>query len=207
MAIGTMPIGTAPNSLPLGAAAACPYTDTDEYCWRYKPCEEKIKTPLAEAVDSLNELDGRIRAVPPDKAASFAQENPHIFETHDPARMGALFSDPYYVLWTVHNRVRELAGEVQRFDEVQRRPLSATEELWHTSRLLLNFTNTMGVLTLAATGHAQEGGPDSDSPRVVTDEQIGIYHENLEGIAMYVAEYGRCRATLEARQRPDVAKR
>ncbi|RQZ12375.1 hypothetical protein DIE15_23465 [Burkholderia sp. Bp9031] len=41
------------------------------------------------------------------------------------------------------------------------------------------------MFTLAVTGQTQEGG--SDSPRILTDEQIDICHENLEGIAMYVA--------------------
>lgn len=180
-------------------------TDADPFgVGPHRTCEEKVATILPEAVDSLNELDGRMRAVPPEKAAFFLREDPHIFETHDPTRMGALFGDPYYALWTLHRRVRELASEVQRFTEAQQRPLSATEELWHTSTLLLSFTTTMGVFALAATGHAQEGG--SDSPHILTDEQINIYHENLEGIAMYVAEYGRCRATLATRPQPEVAK-
>lgn len=160
---------------------------------------------LSEAVDSLHELDGRIRAVPPEKAAFFAREAPHIFDTHDPARMGALFGDPYYEVWTLHQRVRELAGEVRRFADDQRRPFTVADELWHTSRLLVRFTSTMGALTQAATGRARESKPDS--PRVLTDEQIDVYEENLEGIATYVAEYGRCRVALEARQQPDDEKR
>lgn len=181
-------------------------TETDPFgVGRFRPCEETVGMSLSEAVDSLHELDGRIRAVPPEKAALFSREEPHIFDTHDPTRMGALFGDPYYELWTLHHQVRELAEEVQHFAEAQRRPLSVAEELGQTGRLLLRFTSTMGVLTQAVTGRAREGGPDS--PRLVTDEQIDVYRENLQGIAMYVAEYGRCRATLEARQQPDVAKR
>lgn len=181
-------------------------TDADPFgVGPYKPCEEKVKTSLSEAVDSLNELDRRIRPVPLDRAAYFARGEPHIFETHDRQRMGALFGDPYYSLWTLHNRVRELAGEVQRFAEAQQGPRPATEELWHTSRLLVNFTSTMSALTLISTRHAREGGLDTAT--VLTDEQIDVYTANLEGIAMYVADYGRCRATLEARQQSDVAKR
>lgn len=182
-------------------------TDADPFgVGPHRPCEEKVKTSLSEAGDSLNELDRRIRPVPPDRAAFFAREEPHIFETHDPQRMGALLGDPYYSLWTLHNRVRELAGEVQRFAEAQQGgSRSATEELWHTSRLLVNFSSTMSALTLMSTGRAREGGPDK--PKVLTDEQIDVYRENLEGIAMYVADYGRCRATLEARRQPDIAKR
>lgn len=72
-------------------------------------------------------------------------------------------------------------------------------------RLLFDFTATMSALTLIAAERAREGGPDT--PNVLTDEQIDLYHENLEGIAMYVSEYGRCRATLEARQKAEAARR
>lgn len=181
-------------------------TDADPFgVGPYRPCEEKVKTSLSEAVDSLNELDGRIRPVPRDKAEFFAREEPHIFDAHDPLRMGALFGDPYYPLWTLHNRLRKLAGEVQRFAEAQQATLSANEELWYTSRLLFDFTATMSALTLIATERAREGGPDT--PNLLTDEQIDVYQENLEGIAMYVSEYGRCRATLEARQKAEAARR
>ena len=181
-------------------------TDADPFgVGPYRPCEEKVKTSLSEAVDSLNELDGRIRPVPPDKAAFFAREEPHVFEARDPQRMGALFGDPYYSLWAFHNRVRELAGQVRRFADAQQGSLSATEELRHTSRLLFDFTATMSALTLVATERAREGGPDT--PNILTDEQLDVYQENLEGIAMYVSEYGRCRATLEARQKAEAAKR
>lgn len=190
--VASMALATSPLAL------ANP-TDNDPFgVGPYRRCEETVKTSLLEAVDSLNELDGRIRPVPLDKAVFFAREGPHVFEAHDPQRMGALFGDPYYSLWTLHNRLRKLAGEVQRFSDAQQRPLSATDELWQTSRLLVGFTSAMGALMLIATEHAREGGPDT--PDVLSDEQIDVYHENLEGIAMYVAEYGRCRATLEARQ-------
>ncbi|MCA8095298.1 hypothetical protein LGM65_31245 [Burkholderia anthina] len=181
-------------------------TDADPFgVGRSRSCEEKIKNSLSDAVDSLNELDLRIRAVPSEKAAFFAREEPHIFETHDPQRMGALFGDPYYALWTLHSRVRELVNEVQHFGEAQRRPLSAAEALWYTSGLLTRFASAAGALTLAATGRAREGGPNT--PFVLTDEQISTYQQNLEGIAMYVSEYGRCSAMLEALQRSDVVKK
>lgn len=88
--------------------------------------------------------------------------------------------------------------------DAQHGSLSATDELWRTSSLLLDFTSTMSALTLVATGRAGEEAPDT--PNVLTDEQITVYQENLEGIAMYVAEYGRCRATLEARGESEAGK-
>lgn len=181
-------------------------TEADPYgVGPYRSCEDKIDTTLTEAVNSLIELDERIRAVPPEKAAFFAREEPHIFDTRDPQRMGALFGDPYYSLWMLHARVRALADGVRRFSAAQQRPLSAAGELWLAAQLTQDFTSAMSVLTLAATGHAREDGPDS--PPVLTEEQIATYQQNLQGIAMYVAEYGRCRATLELRRAHDVAKR
>jgi hypothetical protein len=173
-------------------------TDADPFgVGPYRPCEETVKMSLSEAVVSLNELDGRIRPVPLDKAAFFAREEPHVFEAHDPQRTGALFGDPYHSLWAFHNRLRELAVQVQRFADTQQGTLSANEELWRTSRLLVDFGSAIGALTHIATGHAREGG--ADAPNVLSDEQIDVYQENLEGIAMYVAEYARCRATLDVR--------
>jgi len=134
-------------------------TDADPFgVGPYRPCEEKVKTNLSEAVDSLNELDGRIRPVPLDKSAFFAREEPHIFDAHDPRRMGALFSDPYYPLWTLHNRVRKLAGQVQRFAEAQQGSLSSTGELWHTSRLLFDFTATMSYSQPRTGGQYRQSG-------------------------------------------------
>lgn len=117
-------------------------TDADPFgVGPYRPCEEKVRMSLSEAVNSLNELDGRIRPVPLEKLAFFAREELHVFDAHDPRRMGAFFGDPYCPLWTLHNRMRKLAGEVQRFAGVQQGTLSANEELRHTSRLLVDFAS------------------------------------------------------------------
>ncbi|MDN7452319.1 hypothetical protein [Burkholderia cenocepacia] len=56
----------------------------------------------------------------------------------------------------------------------------------------------MNALTLALAGERNGG---DGSTRVLTDEEVVAYSQNLSGIAMYVAEYGRCRAMLDARQK------
>lgn len=47
-----------------------------------------------------------------------------------------------------------------------------------------------------ACDYRSRAGRRPNSPFVSTDEQISIHQENLEGIAMHVAECRRCRATL-----------
>lgn len=188
-------------ALSMQAASAGP-TDTDPYGVEpYRSCGDRLVTGLSEAVDSLNALDARMPAVPPGKEAFFGHEDPHIFEAHDPKRAAELFGDPYYPLWTLHRRIRALASDVRQFGKDQQRPLPAARELWLTGRLMQGFVGAMGALVIAATSHAREGGPDS--PLLLTDEQVVTYQQNLEGIAMYVTEYGRCRATtLETRGMP-----
>ncbi|GLU33556.1 hypothetical protein WKR88_28030 [Trinickia caryophylli] len=199
VAIGALAVVVA-GLLSVSPTAFCKPTGDDPFGMRpYKPCDEKVKTNLSEAEESLNDLGNRIPPVPPEKAAFFAREDPHIFETHDPARMEALFGDRFYPLWNVHNSVRDLAAEMKRFTEAQQGLLSATEQLWRTSRLLNDFTSTMAALTLVAVARTRK--EEQASQPVLSDEEITVFQENVQGIAMYVAEYGRCRATLEDRQR------
>lgn len=166
-------------------------TDADPYgVGPPKTCSQTLDTNLLDVIESLRDLDARILPVSPGRAADFAERDQQLFKTLTSEQMEALFTDPYYVIWLIHRDVGRLIVKIQQLDALHRRNGAALEILALSSEALVPFTALMGLLNQAALFRNPEAS--AKTLPLLSDEALGTFTANVQGIAMYLADFARC---------------